>query len=630
MTLTDAQRLFKKGQKLLEKGEFNKAAWAFAAALEEEDAVPTRNNLAVALFMAGKPGEALEALAPALEGGEAGARAHPFTYALASRLCTALNREEEARAWLDRSVEVFEGLVAEMLSTRGEVPPGLADCTTPILQAAAALKDYPLVLELYRRWKPYHSSPENTFLAGAACFNLGRYNLAAALWSSIAGVHPYSSGLQQVAFLVQRGVIPPFQMNFDTFYGRPAPEKPLEPTSLEEGLERAFQDGYIRMSSLVLILQRGEHHDAAKAAHALVLYGGEWGRKLGLSILDSPLFGRAVKMGAARALVEAGVLPEGEPFSMVLDGQKRKVELKKVPIVTEPNPEVDAVVKKALELRGKGKVDEALKLLWNLYEKGPYSPQAVLTLADLLREKGEVEQALILVQELEELAPGDPTVLFYSAALMFLLDRLEEARQRLGNINRAAVPAELRRKIEFLDQEIQLQELLADLPQGLAEMFEEEERKKIEEKPLPVDPTLARGLKNMPAGWLDAACLRYGLEPARLRRDREKQLIEFLTCRENLERILQEDIEGEDRVLLKYLLRKGGWSRLNAVTRKFGSMEGDGFFWEEKDPNSCLGFLWSRALVMVGRAVIDGRRTKIATIPVELRRPLQEILLGKP
>ncbi|MBE3581283.1 MAG: tetratricopeptide repeat protein [Thermoanaerobacteraceae bacterium] len=630
MTLTDAQRLFKKGQKLLEKGEFNKAAWAFAAALEEEDAVPTRNNLAVALFMAGKPGEALEALAPALEGGEAGARAHPFTYALASRLCTALNREEEARAWLDRSVEVFEGLVAEMLSTRGEVPPGLADCTTLILQAAAALKDYPLVLELYRRWKPYHSSPENTFLAGAACFNLGRYNLAAALWSSIAGVHPYSSGLQQVAFLVQRGVIPPFQMNFDTFYGRPAPEKPLEPTSLEEGLERAFQDGYIRMSSLVLILQRGEHHDAAKAAHALVLYGGEWGRKLGLSILDSPLFGRAVKMGAARALVEAGVLPEGEPFSMVLDGQKRKVELKKVPIVTEPNPEVDAVVKKALELRGKGKVDEALKLLWNLYEKGPYSPQAVLTLADLLREKGEVEQALILVQELEELAPGDPTVLFYSAALMFLLDRLEEARQRLGNINRAAVPAELRRKIEFLDQEIQLQELLADLPQGLAEMFEEEERKKIEEKPLPVDPTLARGLKNMPAGWLDAACLRYGLEPARLRRDREKQLIEFLTCRENLERILQEDIEGEDRVLLKYLLRKGGWSRLNAVTRKFGSMEGDGFFWEEKDPNSCLGFLWSRALVMVGRAVIDGRRTKIATIPVELRRPLQEILLGKP
>nr|WP_217267343.1 tetratricopeptide repeat protein [Thermanaeromonas sp. C210] len=628
--MTDAQRLFKKGQKLLEKGEFNKAAWAFAAALEEEDAVPTRNNLAVALFMAGKPGEALEALAPALEGGEAGARAHPFTYALASRLCTALNREEEARAWLDRSVEVFEGLVAEMLSTRGEVPPGLADCTTPILQAAAALKDYPLVLELYRRWKPYHSSPENTFLAGAACFNLGRYNLAAALWSSIAGVHPYSSGLQQVAFLVQRGVIPPFQMNFDTFYGRPAPEKPLEPTSLEEGLERAFQDGYIRMSSLVLILQRGEHHDAAKAAHALVLYGGEWGRKLGLSILDSPLFGRAVKMGAARALVEAGVLPEGEPFSMVLDGQKRKVELKKVPIVTEPNPEVDAVVKKALELRGKGKVDEALKLLWNLYEKGPYSPQAVLTLADLLREKGEVEQALILVQELEELAPGDPTVLFYSAALMFLLDRLEEARQRLGNINRAAVPAELRRKIEFLDQEIQLQELLADLPQGLAEMFEEEERKKIEEKPLPVDPTLARGLKNMPAGWLDAACLRYGLEPARLRRDREKQLIEFLTCRENLERILQEDIEGEDRVLLKYLLRKGGWSRLNAVTRKFGSMEGDGFFWEEKDPNSCLGFLWSRALVMVGRAVIDGRRTKIATIPVELRRPLQEILLGKP
>ncbi|WP_066351180.1 hypothetical protein [Fervidicola ferrireducens] len=59
-----------------------------------------------------------------------------------------------------------------------------------------------------------------------------------------------------------------------------------------------------------------------------------------------------------------------------------------------------------------------------------------------------------------------------------------------------------------------------------------------------------------------------------------------------------------------------GW---NAETRKFGSMQGDGFFWTERPPESSLGTLWSKALIMVGRAKLGGRTYKIATIPVELR-----------
>ncbi|SFR14147.1 hypothetical protein SAMN05660706_13016 [Desulfoscipio geothermicus DSM 3669] len=86
------------------------------------------------------------------------------------------------------------------------------------------------------------------------------------------------------------------------------------------------------------------------------------------------------------------------------------------------------------------------------------------------------------------------------------------------------------------------------------------------------------------------------------------------------------ELDKEERKLLKYLLQRGGWSRLNAVTRKFGTMEGDGFFWGEYDPESPLGILWSQALVMVGRATVEGRRCKIATIPLELREPLGEIL----
>jgi hypothetical protein len=80
------------------------------------------------------------------------------------------------------------------------------------------------------------------------------------------------------------------------------------------------------------------------------------------------------------------------------------------------------------------------------------------------------------------------------------------------------------------------------------------------------------------------------------------------------------------RELLCYLLERGGWARLNAVTRKFGSMEGDGYFWLDEGPASPLGRLWSRALVMVGRARLERGSTRVAAIPAELRDILARLL----
>ena len=98
-----------------------------------------------------------------------------------------------------------------------------------------------------------------------------------------------------------------------------------------------------------------------------------------------------------------------------------------------------------------------------------------------------------------------------------------------------------------------------------------------------------------------------------------------MTRRENLEKVVQEAGE-EERELLKFLLLRGGFSRISAVTRRFGTTDGDGFFREEEEPASPLGFLWSRALVMVGKTMLNNRQCKIAAIPVELRPLLKEIL----
>lgn len=85
-------------------------------------------------------------------------------------------------------------------------------------------------------------------------------------------------------------------------------------------------------------------------------------------------------------------------------------------------------------------------------------------------------------------------------------------------------------------------------------------------------------------------------------------------------------LTAKQQGLLSYILEQGGWSTISPVAKKFGGMSGDGFFWDEKQPKSALGNLWLSCLVMVGKTKLSGRSYKIATIPLELRDPLREIL----
>jgi len=174
-------------------------------------------------------------------------------------------------------------------------------------------------------------------------------------------------------------------------------------------------------------------------------------------------------------------------------------------------------------------------------------------------------------------------------------------------------------KLKLLESQIELSSTPS--VQDVVELFMESMREDVEEKTIPIDPSVLRGLKNMPAHWLNGACHIYGLEPARHRKDREKQLYDFLTDHKNFKKIINL-LSEEEKELLSYLIQHDGWSRLNAVTRRFGSMDGDGFYWDDQPPESPLGNLWAKALVAVGRAKIKSRTYKIVTIPVELRQLL--------
>lgn len=629
MRVKKAEELVKKGKKLLDTGDFRAAEKAFAAALELDDAVPIRNNLALAVFMAGEARRALKVLEPCAGPENENPGANPFSHALAARIHCSLGREDQARRQLQQAVRSFDdGLARLRRGALGQHPRSFREYTVIIMQAAADLEDHRLVFDLYRRWESYHVSWENKFLAAVACFNIGRYKRAASLLSSIAEMHGLFSGMQQVAFMVERGAVPPFEMSYK-LYDEGKMQKVVEDAGTsEDKCRRYVRDGFFRMMLLSWILEEDGSGDTGRALYILVYYGGEWGEKLGRQVLDHPGFSRHLKMAAMDALMDRGILREGEPVPVFIDGERRMIEIKKTPVLLEPDEELDQIVDRAIQLRDKGQIDRATALLQDICREGKLYPPAMMTLANLLHRQGKPEEALQIMKMLEEIYPQEPVLLFNISALMLQMGEPQRAREYVERIDDREMGKEFSEKLKKLKEEIEWAEdnffLLPDT-ETLVHQFAEGQRQKIEEKPLSVNASLSRGLKNMPAHWLEGACEMYGLEPARRRREREEQLKDFLSRRGNLEKAVKE-LDEEERELLKYLLQRGGWSRLNAVTRKFGSLDGDGFFWQEIEPETPLGVLWFCALVMVGRAKLKGQRCKIATVPLELREPLGEIL----
>ena len=151
------------------------------------------------------------------------------------------------------------------------------------------------------------------------------------------------------------------------------------------------------------------------------------------------------------------------------------------------------------------------------------------------------------------------------------------------------------------------------------------ERAGEEEKKITPDSTLSLGLKNMPNEWLLKMCAVHDIGPCRLRPQREKAIMAYLTEPANLKQVIQE-LTSDEQELLYYLLGKGGWALLSSVSRKFGKLEGDGFYWNEEEPQSTTGRLWSKGLIMVGKAIQNNRQVKIAAVPADLRPLLEKIL----
>lgn len=650
--LARLKALDQKGRELLGQGEFAEAAAVFETICQVAPEPTPLNNLATAYYADGQVEKALAILRPNLE---PDAPLNPYAHGLAAQVLAALGREDEARAQLREAVREFEAGLADQRRAGG-VPQFWKEYTGAIMRAAASLEDHRQVYDLYRRWDNWHVAWECHYLAGVAAFNLGRYARAARCWGRAGRKVPLLQAMARVAAVAERGDIPPFALEYDlptseyleqlfsaaakaeaetkagARVGAEAGEAVGQPGS-EAMKGKAPESGFaasgiLRLYLLTLILEpEAEEGLIERAVHVLVTGAGAWGRELGEAVLAARTFPDAAKFAAAGALVDHGVYRPDEPIPMTLGGRQTKLRIKEVTISNEPDEVAQKVLERARQLRASGKHREALDLLENLEREGRLCAPALSMQANLYRTLGRPEEGRRLLEVLEKAFPGEPTVLFNLIGVWMELGKRERARSYLTQLEEVLegqdLPVEFAEKLGWLRQV--MDELILE-PDELLNVVSEDWREEVADKPLPVDASLARVLKNMPAIWLDGVCAARGIVPARRRREREKQIAAYLTDPTNLEKVVGA-LDGACVALLRYLLEGGGWRRINGVTRRFGSMEGDGYFWNEESPTSPSGVLWSCALVGVGRAELGGRQCRVITVPVELR-PLLSAILG--
>lgn len=627
-TSNEIHALRAKGLEYMRRGEFEKAQKVFERLAKSDPDPSSRNNLAACRFKQGDLKGALGALEPNLEA----ELLNPFAHALAVQVFAALGRREEAERHLARAISDFE------TGMKTVVPAGLAaeepwrEYTVIIKRAAGDLGHHRQVLDLYRKWERYHVNPEDRFLAGVAAFNLGRFSQAVSFWRAVA---PRGWGFADVyvtvASAVDAGTVPPFPLEYHV----PEPHE-IKGHKTADDLRSLAQQGWFRMLALGSILGASRDYEGKRLAAAqlgtIIRYGGDWGLDLAKRILSAPAgIGQEMKMAAADALVELGVYREGESIEAVVDGKPRYLVIRTSKIAEEPDETVEVLLEEASLLRSVGKIDEAIEKLRPLLERGSFYPPAILMLANLLRRKDQLDEAEGLLLTLKDVAPSDPAVLFNLAGLYIQRGDPMRARKYADQIDRRRATDEIREKLPLLEDEIDRLELLTVRPSEVAAVVAESWREDQEDKPISLNTKLSQAVRTVPAGWVNAACEAHGIDPAstRHRKERAEALTRRLVDLRHMEEIVS-NLEEDERAALRFVLNEGGWAKISALTRRFGSMEGDGFWWEETPPRSTLGRLRLKALLFVGRAVIDGRRCKVAVIPLELREGLAKLLGSRP
>ena len=154
-------------------------------------------------------------------------------------------------------------------------------------------------------------------------------------------------------------------------------------------------------------------------------------------------------------------------------------------------------------------------------------------------------------------------------------------------------------------------------------------RKDVESKNLSRNTSLQAALNKCPAPWINGICMCLGLPITGNRKEKVCRIVTYLSKTIYLRRVIK-SLPPSSLEALTYTIQAGGYVKYSQLSRHFGSDAVDGWWWNEKPPNSVLGQLRVRGLLFVGRSSVSLDNGKVAVVPKELRQSLVELLLPYP
>lgn len=456
-----AERLVAEGCAHLQAGRYEEARACFVRALALQPLPSARTNLAaVQLQVDGDAEAALATLGPLLVP-DAGPP-EPFAWALASLCHSARGRRAEAGECLERALRDFDRGLDDARREGTLAERAWCQYTAIALKAAGTLGEDARVWRLYQRWSNLPVPPETRFYGGTAAFNLERFAAAARAWraAAAAGDWGFLERYADVADRAEEGLVPPFRLRYEP---PDIPRYERIVASAREGRdlgevqrELASDPGFVMVALAYAVCHdEGPVEERSGVLASLVAGSGGWGERLARRLWDSARVPVALKLAAARGLLEAGVLRSGDTVTMWIEGRRQEVRVELRPVVVEPDGEVLDAVREVARLLAAGREDEAMTHLADLVdERGVLWPPLLALYASLLAGRGQLPRARTLAEGAERLWPGNPVFPMLRACLALLAGDAAEAKAALARAGRGRLPRDVRAELRRVREQL--------------------------------------------------------------------------------------------------------------------------------------------------------------------------------
>ncbi len=615
------------GQSLLDAGRIKAAERKFREATRIcECAVPAINNLALCASLRGETKRAIRTANKALE-------YHPtdvFAHCTLAECYEELGRTKKARSYVKQAITLLED---------PDVP---LDNLTKVIEALAKLEWDEKIDQVYRSYREGIGVEDvldgiSWFYLGVAAANLGRMDEAFFYWEQAQKEDPkiaVANLYTIVMSLIQDKKVPPFRFS----YRLKRDAKPLDPKHPSEELKPVVANAIWN-----------EEEDDSR--HALVDLLGTWESTwaeefLRLILIQADL-PDDLKVHAASALVERGVISENEGIEMFIHGTKQTVVVNRKELIHEPLPAAVKQFERGLAYRQSGDITAAEEAYRKALKIDPDFAEAMVNLANICRNTDRTEEGEHLLEKAVALT-GSPTAILNLAAVYLLEEEhveeehVEEGRALISSISVEDIGADLLPlyyravgQLHVLDWDFQaareaFKKLIALRPGdketkrlldwvAAAEAWRDDslslrnQRRARYFRQL-VDPQmpLAMALHTLTKDNLIGITYWYDLSRGTLRKAEIAQMLADYLQDEEID--IWAEISTGAWDVLEFLRSVSGSAPLAQLEEKFGSTEDDSIDWRYRIPNSSIGELQVRGIVFVGQS----NKETIAFIPKEL------------